>query len=448
MTPAMLTKILINLLLFTIILIGSGIYLYKLKLEHKGYKFLFLSYTVFWIAPMLLRSYSGTLQNAIDKEFLLIALSAYGIVGIFIRPLADIFNFRFKSRKYFLYFACISQIVLYLPVLIVPNTPTSIIQSIGVGIGASCIGSFQLLFKEQYISTKSYLNVSLLSIPPLIANFLTAPLQSLLMIGSKTEKIVDVNILKYLWLIGLIFSILALIMMFFVKEDKKRFGIIKNQVFKNRQDYFMFFLLCIIGSIVAFIKFSNSGSIGTLHLQILGDLSDQDTSSYEGYLSVIFSLFQLAGGILVGTVLINKISKTWIFSIGIFCWLIYMLSSSFIINPIGYFLIHGINGFAYGLLYNFVLGSVLNYDFKNKIITPMSIYQSILSIGIALSSIFTQFIKNELNVNFYDTIKIINFTLMGVSLVLLILYLWYERISKNIKFLSKNKNFMIKNQKN
>ena len=99
-------------------------------------------------------------------------------------------------------------------------------------------------------------------------------------------------------------------MMFFVKEDKKRFGIIKNQVFKNRQDYFMFFLLCIIGSIVAFIKFSNSGSIGTLHLQILGDLSDQDTSSYEGYLSVIFSLFQLAGGILVGTVLINKISKT------------------------------------------------------------------------------------------------------------------------------------------
>ena len=120
-----------------------------------------------------------------------------------------------------------------------------------------------------------------------------------------------------------------------------------------------------------------------------------------------------------------------------------MISSSFIINPIGYFLIHGLNGFAYGLLYNFVLGAILNYDFKNKVITPMSIYQSILSIGIALSSVFTQFIKTELTLDFYVAIKVINTILIVVSLILFGIYAFYEYKLKNDAKLAKNSTFRV-----
>ncbi len=71
-----------------------------------------------------------------------------------------------------------------------------------------------------------------------------------------------------------------------------------------------------IGLIITFVKFSNSGGVATLHLQKLGEFQNADTSAYEGYLSMVFALFQLAGGVLVGTVLIKKIRTIGIFAIG------------------------------------------------------------------------------------------------------------------------------------
>ncbi len=111
---------------------------------------------------MLLRAYTGTLQNIINLNYTAIVLAAYGIVGIIVRPLADVISCSLQSRKGFLYLACIVQIALYIPVIINPNTTTNLIESIGVGFGASCIGTFQLLFREQYPGYQNYATVSLL----------------------------------------------------------------------------------------------------------------------------------------------------------------------------------------------------------------------------------------------------------------------------------------------
>ncbi len=173
---------------------------------------------------MLLRPYRGTLQNLINVDFVTIALAAYGIVGIVMRVLADYLNYCLKNRKVFLYLGALIQIILFIPVLIVPTTATSILQSVAIGIGASCIGSFELLFKEQYNPEKPYLTVSLLSVPPLVANFLTSPLQSIMVSASKTTSGIDLQIFKYLWLIGLVLAVIALVMIIFVKEDRTRFG--------------------------------------------------------------------------------------------------------------------------------------------------------------------------------------------------------------------------------
>ncbi len=315
MTPAMLTKALVNLGIFIAILAGSICYLYKLPIKQKGFKFLFITYTCFWIAPMLLRAYTGTLQNIIDLNYTAIVLAAYGLIGIIVRPLADVMSCSYHSRKAFLYLACVVQIGLYIPVIISPNTTTNLLESIGVGFGASCIGTFQLLFKEQYQGYENYATVSLLSIPPLLANFLTAPLQSILMVASHTNgnKITDIGVLKYLWLIGLIFSLMSLFLVAFIKEEKAYFGTLKASRFNHREDGLELVLLCLIGSIITFIKFSNSGAVGTLHLETLGKISSYDTSAYEGYLSVIFSLAQLIGGVLVGTYLIKKMHEVSIF---------------------------------------------------------------------------------------------------------------------------------------
>ncbi len=393
----MLMKILINLLIFVILSGGCIWYLKKLKLDHQGYKYLFIVYMFYWMSIMLLRPYRGTLQNIIDPNCVTIALACYGLVGIFMRVFADYLNFLVKNRKLFLYFGALIQVILFIPVLIVPNTATSLLQAVAIGIGASCIGSFELLFKEQYNQKQHYLTVSLLSIPPLMANFLTSPIQSLMMSAAKVNGVIDINIFKYMWIIGLAFALASFMMLFFVKEDRSLFGgFLKtstNQI-KSQREISNFILIAFLGLLITFIKFSNSGAVATLHLQKLGSFTSNDTSGYEGYLSMVFSLFQLLGGVLVGLVLIKRLKTITIFYMGSITWIIYSILAMFTTNPIWFMVIHGLNGFGYGILYNLVLGKVLSYNFKTMKVTPMGIYQSILSIGIMASSFYTNAIKD------------------------------------------------------
>ncbi len=438
MTPTML-KILINIILFVLIGIFSGIFLYKLKIEQKGFKSLFIFYTIFWMPLMLLRPYANPMDSAIGSEINMLALvlSVYGIIGIFIRPFADYMNFKFTQRKAFLLLAIVSQFILYIPILVSPNDATNVLQSIGVGIGASCIGSFQLLFKEQYSPNKNYLNVSLLSIPPLLANFLTSPIQSLISQSSTNETgSRDPNILKYLWLIGIVLVIIAFVFWFFIKENKNNFfGFIKTEdYFDTKKETRNFLFIALIGMIITFIKFANSGGVATNNLITLGQITGLDVSSYEGYISIVFSIGQLIGGILVGTYLIKKMSTIKIFSIGIVVWIIYSISVIFILDPISYISIHALNGFAYGILYNLILAKTLSMIFNNtKKITPMGIYQGCLAIGIAVSGFFIGWIKGfvvENSEQFFNNSLIINSTIIGLSIFLWLIYFYNDYLNK------------------
>lgn len=175
---------------------------------------------------MLVRPYRGTIQTAIDPQFVTIALSVYGFVGIFVRIFADAINYLFRYRKTFLYICAITELGLFLPLVINPSSATNILSSIGIGIGASCIGTYELLFKEQFGNKKAFLTVSVLSIPPLLANFLTAPIQSLIKTVATTgQSQVDPNILRYLWLIAIPFLLISFIMIFFLKEKRMVAGI-------------------------------------------------------------------------------------------------------------------------------------------------------------------------------------------------------------------------------
>ncbi len=403
LSQSSIISIIVNFLIFFIFLIVSFILINKIKLDKNGYKYLFWLYTIFWIPIMLVRPYRGTIQNAIDSNFFTIVIAVYGAIGIFIRIFADIISYLFKYRKIFLYFCAISEIALFIPLIIIPNTATNICSSIGIGIGASCIGTYELLFKEQYGNKKAFLTVSVLAIPPLLANFLTAPIQSIMKTVSTVNGVVDPMIMRWMWLIALPFIVISFIMLFFLKEKPNIIGLENNkkdQVILNKNEQFInwiFFInIAIIGSIVAFIKFTNSDALATVHIQNLGTLTNQSTNSYEGYISVIFSVFQLIASIMMGFYLFKKMRTEWIFIIGSSSWIIYQISSAFISNPIAYMAIHGINGFGYGILYNLTLALVLSISSNNKVVTKMGWYQSILAIGITGSGFYTTWIKNSI----------------------------------------------------
>ena len=124
----------------------------------------------------------------------------YGLVGIFIRPLADWLSLYLKNRKIILYGAVAIGILTFIPIIIYPSTETNVVQSIGVGVGASMIGTYELMFKEQYTKSKSFLTVSIMAFPPLIADFISAPIQSTIKIisSSNNSQSLNLNIFIYL----------------------------------------------------------------------------------------------------------------------------------------------------------------------------------------------------------------------------------------------------------
>lgn len=404
LSQASIISIIVNLVIFFIFLVVSFVLINKIKLDQKGYKYLFWLYTIFWIPIMLVRPYRGTMQNVIDPNFFTIVIAVYGAIGIFIRIFADIISYLFKYRKIFLYFCAISEIALFIPLIVIPNTAANICSSIGIGIGASCIGTYELLFKEQYGNKKAFLTVSILAIPPLLANFLTAPVQSIIKTISTVNGAVDPMTMRWMWLIALPFIFAVFIMLIFLKEkpmvigleNKNKTLIHSNKNKENIINWIFFINIAIIGSIVAFIKFTNSDALATTHIQNLGFLNNQSTNSYEGYISVIFSVFQLIASIMMGFYLFKKMRAEWIFVIGSTSWIIYQISSAFISNPIAYMAIHGINGFGYGILYNLTLALVLSISSNSKVVTKMGWYQSILAIGITGSGFYTTWIKNSI----------------------------------------------------
>lgn len=413
-------ELIINLVILLVVCLLSVVVIRKIKNVNPGYRLVFLVYLIFWIPLKMLREYTGIVQKNINFDFVWLPLIAYGFVGIFIRPFSDYCSFILKSRKSILQIAIIIGIISFIPIIIKPNTLTNTIQSLGVGIGASMLGIYQLLFKEQYGKFQSFLTVSVLAIPPLIADFFSSPIQSIFKILADSNPHFYQQYLSYLWVIAIAIYSLTFILLFFVKEKRKYVGLQNLQLNKKKQffkPYLYFSLLALLGFMVVFWRFANSSSIATLTLELFAQTNQielkKGIASLQSYVSVVFSFFHLLGSILLGFWLNRSKTKITLFVIGISCWIsfeIIIVSSQ---NPYIYFSAAALHGFAYGILYNLILGMVLHLFFDKSKIAPMGIYQSILAIGITTSSFVVLFLKQIIQKNTNGFIAV-NIVMMGL----------------------------------
>lgn len=445
-----LVDLLVNSFIFLFFFSLSIFFIFRIKLESKGYKLMFIAYIFFWLSIMLVREYRSKLQNLIDPNMLWIVLASYGFIGIFFRPLSDYLTMRIKSRKFILYFSLSFMFLMYLILLFLPSTTTNVFATIGIGVGASMIGIYELMFKEQYSKNQSYLTVSILAIPPLLADLLSSPIQSIVSIYpvnfsfsnflSNSTNSNQINQYLILWLISIFFIIITFIMIFFIKEDRKKIGIIENKnsiISKGSNNSILFFvIICVIGSAIAFVKFSNSGAIAIITIEKINvNYPSVIIKNLAAYISLIFSVFQLLGSISIYFFTRKKKSILVPFSIGIITWLLFHLIISFYQDSYLYFAFTALNGFAYGILYNVVLGFVLSISFKRNKIKPMGIYQSVLAIGITSSSFFVSFLKsNFINQNAsydYWTYASINLILFSVVLIIFIIFVIFNKFNSN-----------------
>lgn len=401
----------VNLGVLVVSLIVSGILIFKIKFDDKNYRLLFIIYTLYWIAPMLLREYTSQMQNAMAQLgdpaatgfFWWLPVTIYGIIGLFWKPLNDLFSHRLKSRKTVIYISIFIQALGAIPMIAYPCFATNVIQSLTVGIGASGIAVFSLMFNEQYAKKKVFLTVSLLSLPPLLGEFFSSVLQCCVtsFVPNQPDPTPPeywnqyISIVKYMWVIGLFFIVATAIVTIFLKE-KKAFLYQDNKYkepVSNKWDISVIILLIFSAAITSFVKFSTSGGTIITELRYIGQHTALDPKAYEGYLSVIFTVGQMAANIITGLFLVKKMNKWSIFTIASGLWLAFGILYGSVLNVWGRMAFNFINGWAFGTTYNIIVGITLNKFFtKSNKITPITLYNTGLSIGICSSLFFKQFL--------------------------------------------------------
>lgn len=403
-----LILILINLGILIFSLIGAGFLVYKIKFEDNNYRLLFILYTCCWVGPMILREYTSQMHNHMGfdentAKFLLpFVLVVYGLVGLLWRPLTDVFAFKFNSRKKVIYISLLFQFVCYIPMFIYPCLVTNIIQSVGCGVGASCIGLFNLMFNEQHAKQKIFLTATLLSLPPLLAEFISSVLQSLVtsFLPNPATQSDYLNVVKWMWFIALVFLVIAAVIGFFVKENKAL--LYKDNQYKEpvstTSSWFVVVLICLATIMTSFTKFTTSGPASVTQLDYIATYHEglNKIKGYDGYLSTIFTIGQIAGNLIIGLILSKKFNEWVLFTSGIGCWIIFMILTTTIgvQSPYIFLTVNILNGFAFGITYNIIVSKMIKKFFlKSNVITPMSVYNTSLSIGIVASTWFNPWMK-------------------------------------------------------
>lgn len=392
---------------------------------------IFLLFVIFWMSIIMVRSYrkvymmgSPTIGGLGYGEIAAVSVtSIYGLISIFVRlPIFFISDY-FKSRKFFILlsilFIGISSFITFL----FPTYTTMLMSSLSIGIGASFISLFNVMFAETFTKEKAITSVSILSIAPLCGEFLSAPIQYIFTSG-------NVKNYNYLWLISTILALIAFISCLFFKDNKakvRNYTIDKvKEVLKNKT----FILLCIMGVVVSFIKFASSGS-NFLALVKLNEINMNPLGI--AYADVIFSFSQLIAGILVGTYIKKKIGIKKTLLLGFLFTLIFVLVSCFIKNPLVLFFAYSLNGFGYGITYNVLIGLAMEGFEKNYREISMSIFQTFFAIGIYFGDKIYALVFNLFNKKYlFNTYRSTLLFIAGITLMMMaLIYGFYKE--KNIK---------------
>lgn len=421
-------SIIINSIVLSLIVGGTGIFIWRLKLGSKNDVLLFILFIVYWMAPLMCREYTGQMHIAMNNRgkeaygdngaFLWLPLTVYGLAGLIYRPLTDILSYKLKSRKNLIYISLVIQFGTMLPMFFVQTLATNIIQSIGTGIGASIIGLFNLMFSEEHHNKKIFRNVSIMALPPLIAELSTGCIEAIAcsFLKEQSELILNaqwyLDTIKYLWIVSAGFVVIAIILTILIKENKQLiFSDLKlKEPVKNKHDWTVVILIGVIAILLGYVRWIAAGPTSLTQFVYLGEIGSVNAKSpvivttkyMEGYLSIVYALGQLFGIGIASAALSTKNQKPKLVLVIIGCALYFAYFTLIsvedvkIMNAYVYFASHIIAGLAYGLIFPVIIGIMLNKNFNRvNIITPVGIFNTGLAVGITAASVFNNIAKGR-----------------------------------------------------
>ncbi|WP_304127783.1 MFS transporter [Gemella sanguinis] len=409
------TKILFSLIMIVLILVLVYYLTKKFELK-KDQIIIFWILVLFWSAISIIRAYrklyaiTPVENGGLSLTPLLASQIAagYGLMSLIVRLPMFIASDIFRRRKIFVQISLFLLIVTSFLVSFNGSYTTLYLSSLSLGISATMLALFNVMFSETFSREKAALSVSILSVAPLLAEFIAAPIQYIFTINEYKH-------FNYMWIVSGILAVATFILTFMMKDYRPVNSGFSFDKVKVVLKHGSFIYVCIMALLLSFVKFATSGA----NMIAYGKTSLGMSPLMLAYMDAVFAIPQLIAGVLVGVYFTRKwgLQKTLLFMFG--CALAFYIIALYVNNPYIIYFSYILNGLGYGGAYNVLISLAMQYFDREYRNVSMGIYQAFFALGIFYGDyVYVWIAKHVANGLFgFDQSKAIFLIVIGITLL-------------------------------
>ena len=409
------TKILFSLIMIVLILVLVYYLTKKFELK-KDQIIIFWILVLFWSAISIIRAYrklyaiTPVENGGLSLTPLLASQIAagYGLMSLIVRLPMFIASDIFRRRKIFVQISLFLLIVTSFLVAFNGSYTTLYLSSLSLGISATMLALFNVMFSETFSKEKAALSVSILSVAPLLAEFIAAPIQYIFTINEYKH-------FNYMWIVSGILAVATFILTFMMKDYRPVNSGFSFDKVKVVLKHGSFIYVCIMALLLSFVKFATSGA----NMIAYGKTSLGMSPLMLAYMDAVFAIPQLIAGVLVGVYFTRKwgLQKTLLFMFG--CALAFYIIALYVNNPYIIYFSYILNGLGYGGAYNVLISLAMQYFDREYRNVSMGIYQAFFALGIFYGDyVYVWIAKHVANGLFgFDQSKAIFLIVIGITLI-------------------------------
>ena len=408
-------KILFSLIMIVLILVLVYYLTKKFELK-KDQIIIFWILVLFWSAISIIRAYrklyaiTPVENGGLSLTPLLASQIAagYGLMSLIVRLPMFIASDIFRRRKIFVQISLFLLIVTSFLVAFNGSYTTLYLSSLSLGISATMLALFNVMFSETFSKEKAALSVSILSVAPLLAEFIAAPIQYIFTINEYKH-------FNYMWIVSGILAVATFILTFMMKDYRPVNSGFSFDKVKVVLKHGSFIYVCIMALLLSFVKFATSGA----NMIAYGKTSLGMSPLMLAYMDAVFAIPQLIAGVLVGVYFTRKwgLQKTLLFMFG--CALAFYIIALYVNNPYIIYFSYILNGLGYGGAYNVLISLAMQYFDREYRNVSMGIYQAFFALGIFYGDyVYVWIAKHVANGLFgFDQSKAIFLIVIGITLL-------------------------------
>ena len=400
-----------------IVLILVLVYYLTKKFElKKDQIIIFWILVLFWSAISIIRAYrklyaiTPVENGGLSLTPLLASQIAagYGLMSLIVRLPMFIASDILRRRKIFVQISLFLLIVTSFLVAFNGSYTTLYLSSLSLGISATMLALFNVMFSETFSKEKAALSVSILSVAPLLAEFIAAPIQYIFTINEYKH-------FNYMWIVSGILAVATFILTFMMKDYRPVNSGFSFDKVKVVLKHGSFIYVCIMALLLSFVKFATSGA----NMIAYGKTSLGMSPLMLAYMDAVFAIPQLIAGVLVGVYFTRKwgLQKTLLFMFG--CALAFYIIALYVNNPYIIYFSYILNGLGYGGAYNVLISLAMQYFDREYRNVSMGIYQAFFALGIFYGDyVYVWIAKHVANGLFgFDQSKAIFLIVIGITLL-------------------------------